>query len=45
LKYDLSAKIKKYEQLEREKNNLTKINQLLNNNMKINEDIIKRNIS
>ena len=48
---DLSAKIKKYEQLVRERNNLTKVNQLLNNNMKINElsnineDIIKRNIS
>ena len=51
IKSDLSAKIKKYEQLVRERNNLTKVNQLLNNNMKINElsnineDIIKRNIS
>ena len=31
-KSDLSAKIKKYEQLERERNNLTKANLLLNNN-------------
>ena len=35
-KSDLSAKIKKYEQLERERNNLTKANLLLNsNNMKM----------
>jgi hypothetical protein len=36
-KSDLSAKIKKYEQLERERNNLTKANALLNNNLKMNE--------
>ena len=36
-KSDLSAKIKKYEQLERERNNLTKANGLLNNtNIKMN---------
>ena len=35
-KSDLSAKIKKYEQLERERNNLTKANLLLNSNMKTN---------
>ena len=34
-KSDLSAKIKKYEQLEREKNNLTKANGLLSNNNKM----------
>ena len=35
-KSDLSAKIKKYEQLERERNNLTKANGLLNNTLKMN---------
>ena len=51
-KSDLSAKIKKYEQLERERNNLTKANSLLNSNMKMNElpvinedNIMKRSMS
>ena len=50
-KSDLSAKIKKYEQLERERNNLTKANSILNTSMKmnelptINEDIMKRSMS
>ena len=50
-KSDLSAKIKKYEQLERERNNLTKTNSLLNNSIKmnelptINEEILKRSVS
>ena len=50
-KSDLSAKIKKYEQLERERNNLTKANNLLSANLKmselpnINEDMMRRNMS
>ena len=50
-KSDLSAKIKKYEQLERERNNLTKANAQLVNNIKMNnlpdigEDVLKRSMS
>ena len=50
-KSDLSAKIKKYEQLERERNNLTKANSLLNSSLKINElpnisdKVMKKNMS
>ena len=36
-KSDLSAKIKKYEQLERERNNLTKANSLFNSSFKMND--------